>query len=822
MKKLVLFFIVLYSTLKAQTSAPVCFNASGSNNSPSVGVNPTAITSDDFNGDGVIDLAVANFSSNNVSVLIGIGAGLFNNSINYSVGTNPYGIVSEDFNNDGKRDLAITNSGSNDVSILLGSGAGLFASAISYSVEGPANLISEDFNGDGNLDLAIAGDVSNNLAILLGTGTGSFVNVVYYYFGMCHPKDLTCYDFNGDGYKDILIPDDCGYLSKVSIFLGSSSGTFSASNSFTIGSSGKSICNSDFNKDGNVDLAMVDYNFSSASILLGVGSGGFSSPTYWTVGENPVSIISDDFDGDGNTDFAVANSSSDNISVTYGLGNGNFRFKEFYGLTAVNYGVGETPKSLIFEDINGDGAKDFVTTNFNSNNVSFIFGDISDTNNFISAKNYFLGLNTGPVTPIACDFNGDGKLDLAVPQTNSNKVSIFLHTYSSDSYSYYGQYTIHINPASITCGDFNSDGNMDIASVNSFYDISIIFGLGNGSFTSPSIITLTKIANFITSGDFNNDGKMDVVTANGYLSADITIHMGSGSGTFSSSTSYSTDTSGSIDIKVSDFNFDGKLDLVTINPIKNTMSVLIGNGDGSFVSATNYTIGTFPTSLSISDFNNDGKLDIAISHNSPNYATTFFGTGTGTFSSEINSDIGYATSIVSADLNNDGYADLASSTNTALSIYLGTGTGTFSSVPDVKYWFGAGMLICNDLDNDGDKDLVSSNYLYNYVSVLSNCNITTDVSIYNNSNYKKGNFNFNVYPNPTSGVLNIEFDSSVGSGKGFISGVQILNILGQVVYQSVIANEQSSINIQFIPNGVYFLKFFDKSQLIGTTKVIKE
>ena len=96
------------------------------------GTNPYSVAIGDFNGDGKADLAVANISSNNVSILVGSGSGTFAAAVNYGAGTNPYSVAIGDFNGDGKADLAVANATSNNVSILLGSGSGTFAAAVNY------------------------------------------------------------------------------------------------------------------------------------------------------------------------------------------------------------------------------------------------------------------------------------------------------------------------------------------------------------------------------------------------------------------------------------------------------------------------------------------------------------------------------------------------------------------------------------------------------------------------------------------------------------------------------------------------------------------
>ncbi|HOX38183.1 MAG TPA: FG-GAP-like repeat-containing protein, partial [Candidatus Brocadiia bacterium] len=146
----------------------------------------------DFNNDGNSDLATANSGSNNVSVLLGDGAGGFGANVNYAVGTGPYSVFSADFNGDGNADLATANrSGSNNVSVLLGDGAGGFGANVNYAVgTGPHSVFSADFNNDGNSDLATANFSSNNVSVLLGQSQALADGV--------HPMNVTFTDIAGN------------------------------------------------------------------------------------------------------------------------------------------------------------------------------------------------------------------------------------------------------------------------------------------------------------------------------------------------------------------------------------------------------------------------------------------------------------------------------------------------------------------------------------------------------------------------------------------------------------------------------------------------
>ncbi|QMS87191.1 DUF4347 domain-containing protein [Nostoc edaphicum CCNP1411] len=348
-------------TMKAYHSIlPLSF-ATASNFS--VGSNPSSVTVGDFDKDGNLDLAVANFDSNDVSVLLGNGSGGFGAAANFGVGNSPNSVTVGDFNKDGNLDLATANSSSNSVSLLLGNGSGSFGVASNFNVESsPRYLAVEDFNKDGNSDLVVANFGSNKVSVLLGNGSGGF-DIAITFNASSSPISVAVEDFNKDGNLDLATAN---YGSNnVSVLLGNGNGSFGAATNFGVGNNPNSLVVGDFNKDGNSDLATANYGSNSVSVLLGNGSGSFGTATNFSVGNNPISLIVGDFDKDSKSDLAVTNYLSNNISILLGNGAGSFG-------TASNFGVGSTPNSVAVGDFDKDNDLDLVVANSSSNNVSVL------------------------------------------------------------------------------------------------------------------------------------------------------------------------------------------------------------------------------------------------------------------------------------------------------------------------------------------------------------------------------------------------------------------------------------------------------------------
>jgi hypothetical protein len=287
----------------------------GSATSFTVSGSAFSVTSADFNGDNKLDLAVATGSVNVVSVLFNMGSGNFSSATDFTVGMYPTSVISADFNGDSFMDLAVNNYVSYDVSILLGTGTGNFSVVTNYPVgTSPFTLNNADLNGDAIVDLVVANAASNDISVLLGTGTGSFATAVNYTVGAgSSPHAITVADFNSDGKKDIAVADFSS--NDVSVLLGSGTGSFGAATKVGIVSGAFTITHADFNADGNIDLAVASRGANNATVLMGTGTGTFGNPAYFPVGTQPGGITTADFNGDTKPDLVLTNQLSDNITV---------------------------------------------------------------------------------------------------------------------------------------------------------------------------------------------------------------------------------------------------------------------------------------------------------------------------------------------------------------------------------------------------------------------------------------------------------------------------------------------------------------------------
>ncbi|MEK6287034.1 MAG: VCBS repeat-containing protein, partial [Acidobacteriota bacterium] len=223
-----------------------------------------------------------------VSILLGTGTGSFGAKTDFSTGFAPASVAVGDFNGDGNLDLAVADRGDFEsgtdpetVSILLGTGTGSFGAKTDFGTGSPFEVAVGDFNGDGNLDLAVANN-NNTVSILLGAGAGSFGAKTDFGTGI-QPISVAVGDFNSDGKLDLAVANYGFNGATVSILLGTGTGSFGARTDFVTGSGPASVAVGDFNGDGKLDLVVANLRSNTVSILQNTGpigfSLGFDSPT---------------------------------------------------------------------------------------------------------------------------------------------------------------------------------------------------------------------------------------------------------------------------------------------------------------------------------------------------------------------------------------------------------------------------------------------------------------------------------------------------------------------------------------------------------------
>lgn len=390
-----LLFVAICVSVSVGAFAVQALGSFGKPRGFAVGSYPDAIAIGRFNGDGKRDIAVANLTSRNVSILLGRGDGTFGKAKSFAVDSGPNSIAIGRFNSDGKRDIAV--AGGAGVSILLGRGDGTFGKAKSFAAGSAPNSIAVgDFNRDGKRDIAVAGGAS--VSILLGHGDGSF-GPARSYPGGVDPQSVVVGKFNADTNLDIAVanvgPIDCegrigraqasscvGGFGNVSILLGHGDGSFGPPAVFPVGDATQPVAMvvGNFNADTKPDLALVDYfqYANCVSVLLGRGDGTFGKAKNFAAGSSPNSIAIGDINQDSHDDLAVTSSDyPKSVSVLLGRGNGTFGAATDFPTGASGFGspaavavgnlnAGSSPDLAVAIRSSGSGARNRVAVLLNS------------------------------------------------------------------------------------------------------------------------------------------------------------------------------------------------------------------------------------------------------------------------------------------------------------------------------------------------------------------------------------------------------------------------------------------------------------------------
>ena len=626
-----------------------------------------------------------------------------------------------DVNGDGRSDMVLTfeysstdYNGTSTVTIesetILSNGNGTFQSPqmiadFNYTHTNTNDFLTAvmgDITGDGLPDLVLGDDANNSsIQTLLNNGNGTFSQPITIHSAT--PLEApVLQDVNNDGRADLLFsaPLDAG----IAVRLSNGNGTFAPQHTFAAGGVPIIMAVTAFSGNGIPDIAVTDSADRAISILQGNGNGTFQAPVQFSAGLEPAGIAAADFTGDGKTDLAVANFSDGTISVfinSTGTGTGGKGFSGAPQTVPLGTPIksdlsGQQFEAITEGDVTGDGQTDLIEETYSegvSNETFTLYLLAANTNGTFSAPQVigtFTGYESAGGPPLVlADVNGDGKPDIITESYGQGEVAPYdttsLVVFLNNGNGTFGpaiESPIASNTASlrtIAVGDLRGNGIQDVVfeskaqnQTNGYnFATGVMLGNGNGTFQAP--VYLPSFTDFrpqeLVLADTRGDGKLDLIAANGYYQ-NVSVLLGNGNGTFAAPVDYAAGV-GDDALITADLRNNGITDIVTANRIDDTVSVLLGNGNGTFQSHVDYAAGGTPTSVFAAEMNGSGNVDLVVSNIPDDAFSILPGNGDGTFGAREIYPVSDAAEVVGLqDINGDGKPDVA--------IAYGTYTGASS------------------------------------------------------------------------------------------------------------------------------------------------
>lgn len=710
------------------------------------GEKPVGQVVGDMNGDGVPDIVTVNETTRDVSVLLGVGDGTFLPEARYPASFGgfinrgaPRAVRLADMNGDGRLDVVTSNGISrftSRVSVLIGNGDGTLRDATGQISNGEQSSLGlGDFNGDGNIDAVVSSNFKTvnssphqgGLSIFLGNGDGFLQSeqIIFRDTGFGFYPGLAVGLFNQDAFLDVALAKDDG---DVSVFLGNGGGSFQPGQVVDAGSNARAIVAGQVDSNAFVDLLVLDNSDDTLVVLLGNGDGTFqdTTPPSFAIDLPSLDALTlAHLDTDSNLDVAVS-SFSGNISVLTGTGDSGLFASAQTIIAAGTISIGAA-------DMDGDSDNDLVAAFFRSDSIGWLQNDGSGV--FSVAPSYAVG--AAPESIVAANFNsGDGFVDFATANRSGNTITTWMNvgdgTFASSTTYTIGNFQGPSGLVASTIDEGNSDIDL-VATNQNGSDLSVLLGNGDGTFQDEIVprpviddrlfpIGSINSPEGLVTGLFDGDTFLDVVTANDRTSS-VSVMTGNGDGTFNPANDTGQFPVGNNAgaITAGHLNGDLNLDVVTASFFGNQISVLLGDGLGGFGAPLNISVANRPRAVAIGDLDNDGFGDIITTNTNGNDISVFMSNGDGTFQAEQRIAVGIGPySLAIGDLNADSLPDVVITNGNSddISLLLGNGDGTFQP----QQLFSTGdfptEIVIADFDGVGLPDLATANRSGNDVSIL--------------------------------------------------------------------------------------------------------
>jgi hypothetical protein len=644
---------------------------------------PSAVAACDLNNDGILDMISSNGPGSTVLTWMGLGNGSFLPSRSATTAViYPQEISCVDLNKDGNLDILVGHgSTATSFTTMLGNGDGTLQTEVSYAaISGPRNVSPGDFNGDGWPDVAVSNGGGNFLTTYLNNGSGALTRRVDY--AAISPLHVEVADVNNDGILDMISTTGADPTSLIS-YVGVGNGNFTLAGTVSTLRTTIGLGMGDLNQDGNLDVLVAGYGSFAFGYHLGRGDGTFGALT-WYSANAPAYIKAVDINNDGYPD-ALSPSSvqlTQAFSVFLNTANGTGSFVSAPNLTASSY----VPYRLSMGKYSADSLALLAYSVTAANTL-----DVRRSNgNGTFTAGTSLGSLNSPQEVVITDLNNDNKADVAIVLgVSSNTNNLYVYLGNGDGTLQTPTFTASGNtPLNLAAVDLNKDGNVDLVVSNSVANtVAVLLGNGGGGLAAPLPYAVGSSPRSVAVADINGDTNVDVVVANSGTNT-MSLLLGNGDGTLQNAVSVVVGTT-PVTTALADLNGDGRTDFVSSLNTQGSpgqgISVLLGNNSTTPASAVYYAAGGAPWSLSLGDVNGDGKTDAVVANSGDTTLSILLGNGDGTFmaASTVDSGSTAPATVLLRDVNGDGRLDALvgslNGRNRTIPLLLGSGCNASAS-----------------------------------------------------------------------------------------------------------------------------------------------
>lgn len=678
----------------------------------------------DFDGDNVLDMAVISLTGE-LRVMLGNGAS-FVLGQQLQIDGLPIWMAGGDFDGDGDEDLVIVRSNANQTNLWLNDGAAGFSMGGTINAGAGALAVAVgDLNNDGNLDVSVSRPSAPEILVGFGDGAGDFLSVDQLALpGGGTAFNLSIGDATRDGLNDLVVADTGG--SRLVLFPGSSSVDFgNVLCELQIPGTPGAVVFGDLSGDGLDDLVVSAFNANRYVVVTEIFEpsqepfvgGGVPVCEYNSfdilVPARPSLAKIGDVTGDGINDLVACLGFSASMCIAPGVSGGGVGDQFLLDSTGM-------PLRPFIGDFNGNGQNDVFALSGLGNRVNLWLSN--STGRLAGARSYASGLPESSWLEGA-DFDGDGDFEVI---TGSNADTLLSILGGEGSLVAEGSVDVGHAVFQLKVGDLDLDGKPDLV-VGVDGGIKILRNTSTpGSYSfdvmpvTPTTIGSGAYPFGIAIGDFDRDADMDIAVCD-YSGGGVHLIPGTAVPFAYDPEVVINVGGGPVDIVAADFTGDGLQDFAVSRVNQSDIAILRNEGNNQYVESLAVPVGVSPNYLVTADFNNDGRADLVVSNATSGTVSVLFGTSTGFAGNDFFAGAS-PTALMARDLTGDGLIDIlvASLQSGDFRVLVGDGAGGFPLVPTFPGTLGASDAVLQDMNGDGQPELMVSSLISDRISLVRN------------------------------------------------------------------------------------------------------